>query len=130
ENYKKFGKRIYYTSLFSIISNYLLKIKTTKAKDEVINRNLLFIYPKFIKEQEELKDIRFLFDEWNAETLFEDAKICLTRLINHIKNIILIDKDSLELEYLFATQKLIAKIEKQLGNKNYIKDIKTLKRLF
>lgn len=130
ENYKKYGKRVYYTSLFDIINNYLLKIKNTKAKDSIIARNLLFIYPKFIREQKELEPISFLFEEWNSESIFEDAKNCLFELTKFIKTHIDLDSDSLELEYLFATEKLISKIERQLGNKNYIKDIKTLKRLF
>jgi ATP-dependent helicase/nuclease subunit B len=130
ENYKKFGQRIYYTSLFKIINNYLLKVKSTKAKDEIVKRNLLFIYPKFIQEQTEFTPILFLFKEWNSDSLFTDVKTCLYQLINYIKTTIKVDKDSLELEYLFATQKLVAKIDRQLGDQNYIKDIKTLKHLF
>lgn len=130
ENYKKFGKRIHYKSFFKITNNYLLKIKNSKAKDEIIKRNLLFIYPKFIQEQEELSSVLFLFKEWDNESLFSDAKACFYELISYIKKHIEVDKDSLELEYLFASQKLLAKIDKQLGDSNYINDIKTLKRLF
>ena len=74
--------------------------------------------------------ILFLFNEWKSESLFDDVKSCLYQLIDYIKTTIEVDKDSLELEYLFATQKLIAKIDRQLGGTNYVRNIKTLKHLF
>mgnify|MGYP000728273555 CR=1 FL=1 len=133
ESFVKHNKSsLHYKSFMGIVEHYLMKkvVNSYHIKQEIVSKNITFISSKFIKEKEELKGLEFVFTKWNEETLLSDAFTAFDTLISMIVESMSFATNSMELEYLFSAQKVIRKVENKLTQKEYIKDLKTLKYLF
>lgn len=133
ESFEKHNKSsLHYKSFMGVVEHYLMKkvVNSYPIKQEIVSKNITFISSKFIKEKEELKGLDFVFIKWNKNTLLEEAFRAFDTLISMIVETLSFATNSMELEYLFSAQKVIRKVENKLTQKNYIKDLKTLKYLF
>ena len=133
ESYEKHNKSsLHYKSFFGIIEHYLMKnvVNSYSIKQEIVNHNITFVSNKFIQQKDELTPLKFIFEKWNEDNLLSQVFETFDRLIQLIVNSLNFGSNSMELEYLFAAQKVIRKVENKLTQKNFIKDLKTLKFLF
>lgn len=132
ESYIKHKGGIFYQHFFSLIDHYLLDVKeqTEQLKKEIIRKNMLFLSSKKIASFPVLKEFHFLFKQWEDASLFEQSKIIFHELIKTLKQKQDISQNALELEYLFAFEQLINKLDKQLVNHQYINSLDTLKQLY
>jgi ATP-dependent helicase/nuclease subunit B len=133
ESFEKHNKSsLHYKSFLGVVEHYLMKkvVNIYHIKQEIVTKNITFISSKFIKEKEELNSLGFVFTKWNKNALLSDAFSAFDTLISMIVDSITFSTNSMELEYLFSAQKVIRKVENKLTQKDYIKDLKTLKHLF
>ena len=133
ESFEKHNKSsLHYKSFMGVVEHYLMKkvVNSYNIKQEIVTKNITFISNKFIDNRNELNGLEFIFTKWNNETLLIDAFASFNTLISKIVESMSFASNSMELEYLYSAQKVIRKVENKLAQKNYIKDIKTLKHLF
>lgn len=131
QNFQKYNGSIHYRTFFSLINHYFLDLKksTQNIKNDIINKNILFISKKYLSNQNELNQVDFLLKPWDANNLIFNAQEVFYKLIDVLKIRFDINQHALELEYLYEFEKLLKKLFNEFGDKNYVRSLSTIKNI-
>ncbi|PJB13684.1 MAG: hypothetical protein CO119_00420 [Flavobacteriales bacterium CG_4_9_14_3_um_filter_40_17] len=129
------GKEFYYKDVFSIcdLLNGITQLGAVKRLQEQITKNnLVFLTPKSVTELTDLSAdkevVQLIFSAWEVTDVLDNFK----RIIQLLKGILLKSKsdNSLNTEYLFHFHEIFNKLDAYQSRYAFLKDIKTLNRVF
>lgn len=128
-------KEFYYKDVFSIcdLLNGIIQLESVKwLQEQIIKNNLVFLTPKSVAEQIGLSDgkevVQLIFSTWTETDVLDNFR----KIIQLLKGKLLKNKadHSLKIEYLFHFHEIFNKLEAYQVRYPFLKDIKTVNRIF
>ncbi|WP_416445910.1 PD-(D/E)XK nuclease family protein [Leeuwenhoekiella sp. A16] len=109
----------------------LLQGQHQHLRDHILKNNLIYITQTDFEQiwnNPQTKATKYLFSPWQNKISQSLNSVLL--LINEIKEILLPQKNWIQLEYLYAFLKIFEQLKNLCLDYNYINDIKTLQRFY